>query len=96
MPAPNQEYAVPDAPEPLPDVTDLTNRLLAAGSGDVYRAVTRAVDAAVMAAAAARLGGNQVHMAKTLGISRTTIRTKIRSARMDIDGRRKSAGPPVA
>lgn len=87
---------MPDELEPLPDVTALTNRLLAAGSGDVYRSVIRAVDAAVLAATTARLGGNQVHMAKTLGISRTTIRGKIRSARMDIDGRRKPAGPPAA
>ena len=82
--------------EPLPDVSALARRLLAAGGEDVYRTILLAVDAAVLAEAATALGGNQVKMARALGLSRTTVRAKIRSARMAIDGRRKAAGQSAA
>lgn len=78
-------------PEPLPDVAALARRLLAAGGEDVYRTVTAAVDAAVLAEAAAVHGRNQLRISRALGLSRTTVRAKVRAAAMAIDGRRVPA-----
>ena len=58
----------------------LTRRLLAAGDGDIYRRVLAEVDRAVVAEVLRHAGGNQVHAADLLGISRTTLRAKLQAA----------------
>ena len=85
-----------EADEPPPaaapgglDVSALAAGLLRRGAGDVYRAVAQAVDRAVIGLALEHAGGNQVHAAEALGISRTTLRAKMQA--LGIPGERGSS-----
>jgi two-component system nitrogen regulation response regulator GlnG len=61
----------------LPDVRELVRSLLQAGTPDVYRRVSQAVDRVLLAEALEHVKGNQVHASELLGISRTTLRAKL-------------------
>jgi nitrogen regulation protein NR(I) len=61
----------------LPDVRDLARSLLTSGSNDVYRQVIHEVDRVVLDEALQTVNGNQVHASELLGISRTTLRSKL-------------------
>jgi two-component system nitrogen regulation response regulator GlnG len=63
------------------DVTALVARLLREGEPDIYRKVMLAVDRAVMQAVFQHTKGNQARASEMLGISRTTLRAKIRALR---------------
>lgn len=65
----------------LPDVRQLTRTLLANGSDDVYREIMHAVDQAILEETLDVTGGNQVHAAEKLGISRMTLRSKLKANR---------------
>jgi two-component system nitrogen regulation response regulator GlnG len=66
----------------LPVVADLTERLLRAGESDIYRTVLRSVDRVVLEAVLRHVGGNQVKASELLGISRTTLRAKLRELKL--------------
>jgi nitrogen regulation protein NR(I) len=68
-------------PVPLPgtlDVVYLTNSLLRAGESDIYRRVSTEVDRAMLEIVLRHVRGNQVQASELLGISRTTLRAKLR------------------
>jgi two-component system nitrogen regulation response regulator GlnG len=67
------------------DVAQLVGRLLREGESDIYRKIRLAVDRAVMQAVFRHAKGNQVRASEMLGISRTTLRAKLRSLRGTIE-----------
>ena len=82
-------------PQAGPDVLDVTQfvvDLLTQGKPDIYRKVTLAVDRAVMLAVLRHTKGNQVQASALLGISRTTLRAKLRSLGVAIE-KQLSNGP---
>jgi DNA-binding protein Fis len=74
----------------LPDLRAYTEQLLAAGTQDLYRVLLGTVDRVALAAVLRHVGGNQVRASEVLGISRTTLRGKLRAAGLSADGRRKN------
>lgn len=84
-PAPYQE---------LPDLRAYTEKLLGVGTEDLYRVLLGVVDRVALAAVLRHVGGNQVRASEVLGISRTTLRGKLRAAGLSADGRRRA--PPGA
>jgi two-component system nitrogen regulation response regulator GlnG len=67
---------------PPPGVTDLaylTTSLLHAGEADIYRRVCAEMDRVVLDTVLRHVNGNQVRAAELLGISRTTLRSKLRA-----------------
>jgi two-component system nitrogen regulation response regulator GlnG len=75
--------AVPGAE--LTALAELTNRLLRAGELDIYRTVCKAVDRVVLETVLRHVGGNQVKASELLGISRTTLRVKLRELKMAVE-----------
>jgi two-component system nitrogen regulation response regulator GlnG len=74
---------VPDAP--TVDVARLTAGLLRAGEPDIYRRISLEVDRVVMNAVLRHTKGNQVQASELLGISRTTLRVKLRALGMTVE-----------
>ncbi len=60
-------------------VADLTRGLLSAGEPDIYRRVCNEVDRVILEVVLAHAHGNQVQASELLGISRTTLRAKLRA-----------------
>ncbi len=58
---------------------NLFEEMLTLGSGDIYRRVNDAVDRAVIERVMRHVQGNQVQAADRLGISRTTLRTRLQA-----------------
>ncbi len=69
------------------NVNDLTRRLLAAGQTDLYRELIAAVDREILVETMKHFGSNQFHAAERLGISRMTLRNKLRQAGLLADKR---------
>jgi nitrogen regulation protein NR(I) len=63
---------------------DFAERLLRAGEMDVYRRVCLEMDRVVLTAVLRHVKGNQVKASEILGISRTTLRAKLRALKMGI------------
>ncbi len=69
----------PDSSDSKLDIVELTRRLLAAGQTDLYRQLIAAVDRTILEETMRHLDGNQLQTAERLGISRMTLRNKLRS-----------------
>jgi two-component system nitrogen regulation response regulator GlnG len=71
----------PAAPPPagVTDLAYLTTSLLRAGEADIYRRVCAEMDRVVLDTVLRHVNGNQVRAAELLGISRTTLRAKLRA-----------------
>lgn len=67
------------------DAAELTRRMLAAGEEEIYRKVQLAVDRAVFGEVLKFVSGNQVEASQVLGISRTTLRTKLRALGLAVE-----------
>lgn len=63
----------------------LVMEMLQAGQGDIYRRVTVQVDRALLEAVLRHVHGNQVQASELLGISRTTLRAKLRTLGITFD-----------
>jgi two-component system nitrogen regulation response regulator GlnG len=69
----------------LPDVAALVDQQLRTGESEIYRTVTQAVDRVVLDAVLRYVKGNQLQASELLGISRNTLRAKLRSLGMAIE-----------
>jgi nitrogen regulation protein NR(I) len=69
----------------LAGLTEFTESLLRAGEMDIYRRVCQEMDQVVLAAVLRHVKGNQVKASELLGISRTTLRAKMRALRLGSD-----------
>jgi two-component system nitrogen regulation response regulator GlnG len=67
------------------DLASLVARLLRAGECDVYRQVGAEVDRIVLHVVLTHVKGNQVQASELLGISRTTLRAKLRALGMGVE-----------
>jgi two-component system nitrogen regulation response regulator GlnG len=67
------------------DVAALTETLLRAGEPDIYRRICLEVDRIVIGTVLRHTKGNQVQASELLGISRTTLRAKLRELRMGVE-----------
>jgi nitrogen regulation protein NR(I) len=67
------------------EVAEYVADLLRAGESDIYQKVSGAVDRVVMETVLRHVKGNQVHASEVLGISRTTLRTKLRALGLAIE-----------
>jgi nitrogen regulation protein NR(I) len=67
------------------DVAEFVNRLLQANQSDIYDKVNAAVDRVVVETVLKYAKGNQVQASELLGISRTTLRGKLRSLGLAIE-----------
>jgi len=68
-----------DSPNELSDVTELIRVLLQSDQNDLYRCLMTRVDRVLLREVMKHVGGNQVHASQRLGVSRTTLRTKLAS-----------------
>ena len=64
-------------PPTCPDIAELTQSLIRSGSNDVYRQVQMKVDRILLDEVLRHVDGNQVLASQILGISRTTLRSKL-------------------
>jgi two-component system nitrogen regulation response regulator GlnG len=67
------------------DVAQLTAGLLRAGEPDIYRRISLEVDRVVMNTVLRHTKGNQARASELLGISRTTLRAKLRALGMTVE-----------
>ena len=75
----NDTPTTPSSETPGLDIGRLIADLLRAGETNLYRKVNLAVDRLVIQAVLRHVQGNQVEASKLLGISRTTLRDKMRA-----------------
>ncbi|HET6324985.1 MAG TPA: sigma-54 dependent transcriptional regulator [Planctomycetaceae bacterium] len=66
-------------------VVELIGELMRRGESDIYGKVTAAVDRLILETVLRHVKGNQVHAAEVLGMSRTTLRAKMRSLGLAIE-----------
>jgi two-component system nitrogen regulation response regulator GlnG len=69
---------VPEGPGPV-DLTQHVQDLLRGGEPDVYRKASLAADRVILEAVLRHTRGNQAEASEVLGISRTTLRAKLRA-----------------
>jgi two-component system nitrogen regulation response regulator GlnG len=66
-------------------LSNFTEGLLRAGEVDIYRRICQEMDEVVLATVLRHVNGNQVKASELLGISRTTLRAKLRALRLGND-----------
>ena len=64
------------------DLRDMARRLLAEGAGDIYRRLSLVADGLILEEVMRHCGGNQARAAERLGISRVTLRSRLRQLGM--------------
>jgi DNA-binding NtrC family response regulator len=72
----------------------LARSLLHTSPGEVYRRVTESVDGVILHEALRFAKGNQLHAAALLGISRTTLRAKLRNLGLSAEKESAPGGTP--
>lgn len=75
----------PRGPHDLPDLDRLISDRLEAGSEDIYLEAVALLDRHLLSRILEHTGGNQVDAARLLGLSRNTLRAKIRSLGIPLD-----------
>jgi DNA-binding protein Fis len=76
-------------------LVDFTQGLLREGKGDIYYRVSTGVERVVLEAVLRHFEGNQVKASEMLGISRTTLRSKMRALRIEIRKEVTQQKPPA-
>ena len=82
IPADSQAVPHTDPEFPLNKLVDYVARLLADGKPDIYRRVIHEVDRHLLQEVMTHCRNNQLQAAERLGISRMTLRSKLRSLGM--------------
>lgn len=82
---PGEHLAAAPAQPEFSEMVTFVRRLLEKTPGDVYRQLTAAVDSVALDATLRYAKGNQLHAAALLGMSRTTLRAKLRSLGLTIE-----------
>jgi DNA-binding protein Fis len=72
------------------DVARFVDDSLRRGDSDIYQKVIAAVDDVVLERILRHANGNQVKASKLLGISRTTLRAKLRDLGLEISSRNRA------
>ena len=85
------ESAASAGKDPWSEIRRIVQHLLACGSKDVYRQVGQMCDRVVLETVMQETNGNQIQAAERLGISRVTLRAKLRASRGE-SGDAESAG----
>src|SRR5262249_18361908 len=67
------------------DLTEMVASLLRAGEPDLYRKVCAAVDRVILDAVLRHVKGSQAQASELLGISRTTLRAKLRGLGLAVE-----------
>jgi two-component system nitrogen regulation response regulator GlnG len=75
----------PAAPPGTLEVVRLVRQFLEAGEPEIYRQVYASVDRVVLEEVLRHVRGNQLQAAELLGISRTTLRAKLRSLGLAVE-----------
>jgi len=75
----------PGAAAALAEVARHVTRRLAAGEPDLYRTISLAMDRVLLQAALRQAHGSQVKASELLGISRTTLRAKLRALGLAVE-----------
>jgi two-component system nitrogen regulation response regulator GlnG len=76
------------------DLADFTAGLLRAGEADIYRRVCLEVDRIVLDTVLRHVKGNQLRASELLGISRTTLRAKLRALGIAVQKHLLDPSPP--
>jgi two-component system nitrogen regulation response regulator GlnG len=92
---PGSEPQAAGAETGLPDVAACAAGLLHAGETDLYRQLLLEVDRAILHVVLRHVKGNQVQASQLLGISRTTLRAKLRALGMTAEGYLPSGSVPA-
>ncbi|HVS37659.1 MAG TPA: sigma-54 dependent transcriptional regulator [Gemmataceae bacterium] len=74
-----------ETPPPHADLPRLIAELLRTGDGDVYRKASLAADRIILEAVLRHAQGSQVRASELLGISRTTLRAKLKALGMTLE-----------
>ncbi len=77
--------AEPAAPSAGFDLAEHVQRLLRSGDADIYRKACEAADRVILEAILRHTHGNQVQASELLGISRTTLRAKMKALGMIVE-----------
>jgi len=83
--AEREKTAAAQPPARFDEVASFVRQLIEKEPGDVYRQLSAAVDNVAIDEAMRFAKGNQLHAAGLLGISRTTLRTKLRSLGLTVE-----------
>lgn len=75
----------PSLPSELPDLAELVQVLLRLGESDIYRKVCLEADRVILGTVMEHVRGNQVQASELLGISRTTLRARLRAMGMAVE-----------
>jgi two-component system nitrogen regulation response regulator GlnG len=94
---PGSAAAAPPVPQEAAvlDVGSLTRSLLRAGEPDIYRRVCLEVDRVVLDLVLRHVKGNQVQASELLGMSRTTLRAKLRALGLTVEKQLLPEGDPA-
>ena len=81
----SEASAVPAMPAAGFDLAEHVQRLLRSGDADIYRKACEAADRVILEAILRHTRGNQVQASELLGISRTTLRAKMKALGMIVE-----------